>query len=410
MIKLQSIIPTNKFYEHKELTLLMDYKKINYVYSQNKTLVNEIFLVSNGLQKPILGSVIYDDWNLIDMKASDRSDFIQDNIDTILPFYNSDRKLTVIKVLKRHIVFCNLSNLFQEIEIKQLLQEFNLLDLANTIIEHLTNKQLIKLYIMLSIVKRPKYVLIHDLEKYLFSFDSFNFFLKELKKHHNFDTTFVIFSNQMIENKEEFNIFNLDDPLIEKNSTMLICDKSFKKQKRTNKFNFNLILELIKSNYFLMLLFFIINASLITILSLTNVSIENFLFALQSNAYDSKYNNFYVNTISYVSITIMFLVNFIYAYFFFYNNLNFFTRLATCGQNIIKILFNYLVILSVPFISSFIMGLIVPFYSLSQSTYHINWFFIAFFPILIFGISFLIFVFLYVFRYRKILRKNNELV
>lgn len=403
MIKLESIIKDNKNTNNAPpLTLFISSDKFNYIYSDKKDNIEEIFSLMTGFHNFKLGHIIYDDFNFNEMNLKQKSNFIKSELEIISPFITADGNKTLYSLIKRHIIFCDLLDKNYETSIMILLERFNFQELKYEKLKNLSHDDILIFYVLIASIKKSKYVFIYDFEKYIFNERSLLWFLNMLKEHFQDNTTFIFFSTSPLTNNKKIDYFDLTKKTTNEKNVLTIRNKFFTSQKKFNKNIFWLLIEIIKNAKYSLLLFLLFQCIILSTFFISNITsiettnVDNIFVALKE--------------VCVISIFFMFILNILFAIIFLFRNDYLIYKMSRCGQNILKINFLYILVYMFFFFLGLLISFIYPliqYLSLFTTT---NWFQITLIPISSFISAFFIFIVIFIFKNKKILRKNTEFI
>lgn len=403
MIKLESIIKENKQNDGAPfLSLLIDHDKFNYIYCDKKVVLEEIFSIMTGFNHSKLGHIIYDDFNFNEMNLKQKSMFIKSEIEIISPLAKIDENKTLYSLIKRQMIFCDLLNKNYEKDIIIILEKFKLQSLKYEKVQNLSSDNILIFYVLLISIKNPKYVFIYDFEKFLFNDKSLICFLEKLQQHLQANTTLIFFSVLAINKNKKINYFDLTQKDINKKNILTIRSRNFTSEKKFSKNIFWLITEIIKNSKYLILLFLFFEYILLSTFFISSLgSID-----MQNDTHISKA----LEQVRIISIFLIFFLNTLFVIIFFFKNDYLIYKMTRCGQNLFKV--NLLYILTYMFFSFLVLTIsfIYPLIKYSNILSVANWSQIILIPISSFVIAFLLFVIIFIFKNKKILRKNTEFI
>lgn len=402
MIKLESIIKENKNNDMLPLTLLIGNDKFNYIYSDKKENIEEIFSIMTGFYHSKLGHIIYDDFNFNEMNLKEKSIFIKSELEIISPLTNIDGNKTLYSLIKRQMIFCDLLHKNYQEYIIIILEKFKLQKLKYEKLKNLSNDNILMLYILLASIKNPRYIFIYDFEKYLFNDYSLLYFLKKLKEHSQINATFIFFSTRPINANNEISYFDLTKKNTKEKNILTIRNRNFVNQKKFNKNIFGLLTEIIKNSKYLLLLFLFFQCILLSIFFITNITSAN--ISIIDNAFEA------IQQINVISILLIFILNILFMVIFLFRNDYLIYKMTRCGQNIFKINLLYIFIYMIFFFLGVIISFAYPLIKYFNILSAITWFQLILIPISSFISSFFLFIVIFVFKNKKILRKNTEFI
>ncbi|MEF9985236.1 MAG: hypothetical protein RSA40_02640 [Malacoplasma sp.] len=403
MIKLESIIKNDKKnIEVSPLTLSIDNEKFNYIYSDKQEELDDIFSIMSGFYQTKLGHIIYDDFNFNEMLFKDRSLFIKNNLEIITPFSNIDRNKTIYSLIKRHMIFCDLIFKDYRIVIMELLAKFNIEQLAYEKLKSLSNDNILVFHMLLATIKEPKYIFIYNFEKYISNDLSLIKFLEDLKIHLPKNSTFVFFSNKNILDKKNFDFFDLTKKNASNKNILFVRNKTFVNEKKFTKNIFYICKEIIGYSKWLILSLLLLQCLLLSMFFIANIT----NFKIDTN------NNFVYRfkQIRIISIFLIFILNLSFITIFLFHNNYLIYKMTRSGQNIFKLIFIYVLIYALFFIMGFLISLLYPLIVFSNGINDFNWLEAILIPLSSFAVSSFLFLVLFIFNNKKILRKNTDFV
>ncbi len=402
MVKFESVVKNiDDSITTNGIFFVLDKNKINYIYSDNKKQLADIFSIITGFYKPNIGGLIYDDYDLNQFNLSDKFFFIRKNISIICPFNSDDKNMTVIDYLLFHSI-CIFEKKQDRISIiNQLLKEFDLDYFKNTKIKMLSNKLIIKLMLASAKLSNPKYLFFYGIEQYISTIDSYFFFVDLISQNFKLeDITLTIFVNQIPNKKTgekiDIKIINLDD-LATTNDELLIRDNKLLEHKDFSGNFFKLFFWLFKKNFFFNFLNVVLFVFLGLIFSLSLV----FLFEGNSNRI-------------FVILSVVFLscINFIFSvyssiaiYKNIKNNLFLITRWGISIIECLWLLILHIFFLSLMYSTLWLLPLIIGQFVFQIS---INWVLSLALLLFILLISSLTLILFFIINNRKMVKKYDE--
>lgn len=272
MIKVESVVLNKESFTKKQIfSFLLNNKKINIVFSENKDTLNELNLVINNYNKVYSGSIIYDNVEFSKLNPNQKSYFIKKYIGTISDFDEYHLNKTVLDYLIEIGHCLDLTNKRYSLNlIKQKLELFEIEGFKNIKIINLNPREKIKLLILQSLLNNPKYVFIDNIDNFINNY-GYELTKEMINKYLLGDDIIVsIFSSvEIIGN--DFHLINLEK-LKANNNLYYYRDNSDFNKEAVNKTNYKNLLffykKILSKNIFLSIIWFLVTFLLTGILFL----------------------------------------------------------------------------------------------------------------------------------------------
>lgn len=376
MLELESLKFNYLIKENKQLNLLIK-NKINFIYHNNIEFFNSFINLFNGKEPNNKGSIIIDKIILKSLTQKERNTFFHNHISYCSVLKFSYKNTTINKLLKliKNIYKSRLT----DVQISLLLKSADLDKILDNKISELTNFQSVLLNIILSIIKKPKILIMNSID--LIIDNSNSIILKELLSTINsleLDINILWLTNNKNYKDLEYSFYNLElDKYYQLNENLTLYTSHQIEIKNHNDFksNFNIIKFCMNPILF--------QWKIILLLLLNTLSFVG-LYIISTK--ELNYINY---LIIYTTVLILlFLMSFIVIYSIFIKNKNYLINLNISGINNLTIIFTLLLFIFLLSIIPIILSLIIflPIFYSTSLFFVINLNFI-FYPILAFMIS-----------------------
>lgn len=191
---------------------------VNYVYSSNLSNLKDIVNIATGFNKPSIGSIIYDEYNIDSFSYKEKSYFIRNYISIITPFVVEDLNTTIYEFLKIQCYCLGIKKSNIDIKINNILEKFDILIFRKIKIKELSNEMMLTLFFVIIHLNDAKYIFFYGIEKYIVSKESKKYFYYLVNKYINLSkVTFTIFVTQKFDNSEINLILNSEKNKINNN-------------------------------------------------------------------------------------------------------------------------------------------------------------------------------------------------
>lgn len=218
MIKIESLIfSKNDFMNKKNYSILLEDKKLHFIYSSNLETLENLFYIMTNYNKPYSGSIVFDDVEYLKLNMNQKNYFLKKNVGTVSSWEPQIEELTIHDFMfEIGINILNRSKSEIVLEIEKHLEQFQLDKIKHLKIKDLNSLDKLRLNVAQSLINNPCYIFINNIDGFLDNYDKK--ILAELIEQYFDKKQIIIFGSKNIFEKNA-NLVNLDN--IKNNNEML---------------------------------------------------------------------------------------------------------------------------------------------------------------------------------------------
>lgn len=305
MIKLETIVIPTLAINNTDLTWKSSKETVNCVFFHNDyQVIDDLFNSMVGIKKPLQGDIFYDDIPFWSVTQSQRSYFIRQNISIIGNENDVLNNLTVKKAIINTLYFSGYKKRQIIGMLNEQLELFNLFFVRNKKICELDDRSRLNFLFANAFIKKPKYLFLFNIEKYLSNDEIKNIYLKFLKQANENNINIIIFTNSFKENYlKNFEYIDIDKHINSKsnsNEEMTINNQYKLLKDKSHRFGFSNYLK--SFNFFYKeTIKFILLLMVLLITSIMLMFLSNIMISLidQNSTNYQMISNIYIVIISF---------------------------------------------------------------------------------------------------------------